>query len=290
MKKVSCYFLFLFVFAVYGEEQEDLPVISQAEELKTVKSKQIIWQKDGAKMVLIPDEFEIVPTETVPAVYDEFGDLVKTETIIPEKKVRISNAFFMDAHEVTVGQFKTFLKSSGYKPDPTIDWNQVYKFSPTEKHPMIYVDWYDAKAYTDWAGKRLPTEEEWEWAVRGGLKNKEYSWSNDESLARDYANFIGIGGRDKWDRTTAPVGSLKPNGYGLYDMVGNVWEWCQDWFLTDDTDQKQKVLRGGSWLSPSDSLRLAYRDYGSSPINGGNRGGFRCVSGSIHRRGFFLQH
>ncbi len=110
-------------------------------------------------MMLIPEEFEIVPPKTVPAVYEEFGDLVKAVTIIPEKKFQIGNSFFMDAYEVTVGQFKTFLKSSGYKPREAIDWNWVYKYSPTDDHPMIYVNWYDATAYAKWAGKRLPNRE-----------------------------------------------------------------------------------------------------------------------------------
>ena len=138
MKKISYCFLFLLAFSGYAQK-EKLPVISKTEQLKTVKAKQIIWQKDGAKMVSVPQQFEIVPAETVPAVYDEFGDLVKTETIIPEKTVQIGNSFFMDAYEVTVGQFKIFLKSSGYKPDEPINWNKVYEISPTEKHPMIYV-------------------------------------------------------------------------------------------------------------------------------------------------------
>ena len=64
---------------------------------------------------------------------------------------------------------------------------------------------------------------EWEWAARGGLQNKTYSWGDDESLARDYANYKRTGGQDKWDRSAAPVGGLKPNGYGLFDMSGNVW-------------------------------------------------------------------
>ena len=275
MKKISYCFLFLLVFSVYAQK-EKLPVISKAEKLKTVKGKQIIWQKDGAKMVSVPQQFEIVSAETVPAVYDEFGDLVKAVTIIPEKKVQIGNSFFMDAYEVTVGQFKTFLKSSGYKPEEAIDWNQVYEISPTEKHPMIEVSWHDATAYAKWSGKRLPTEKEWEFAARGGLIGKEYSWGDDESLAHDYANHFGFGGKDKWDFSTAPVGSLKPNGYGLYDMVGNVLEWCQDWY---DSDQDKKVLRGGNWDCYGDSLRLADRD-DYSPNDRNLNSGFRCVLGS----------
>ena len=141
---------------------------------------------------------------------------------------------------------------------------------------MINVDWHDATAYAKWAGKRLPTQKEWEFAAGGGLIDKEYSWGNDVSLARDYANYRGVGGRDKWDGMTAPVGSLQPNGYGLYDMAGNVWEWCQDSY---ESDQKRKVLRGGSWDIFTPTLRLAAR----SSFNPDNRAydhGFRCVSGS----------
>ena len=133
----------------------------------------------------------------------------------------------MDAHEVTVGQFKKFLKSSGYKPDEAINWNQVYKYSPTDKHPISHVTWHDATAYAKWAGKRLPTEKEWEFSARGGLIDKEYSWGDDVSLAGDYANYTGMDGSDKW-KYTAPVGSFKPNGYGLHGMAGNVFKWCQN--------------------------------------------------------------
>ena len=141
---------------------------------------------------------------------------------------------------------------------------------------MIYVDWHDATAYTKWVGKRLTTEKEWDWAARGGLVNKNYSWGNDESLARDYANYFGTGGKDKWDYTTAPVGRFKSNGYGLYDMAGNAFEWCQDWY---DSDKDYKVLRGGSWLFFLDAMFVALR-VRNRPSDRINHNGFRCVLGS----------
>ena len=282
MEKISCCFLFMLAFLVGCQDQpqpeqktdpledENLPVISSAEELKTIKGKKIIWKQDKSKMVLIPAKFEVIPEvkKVIPTVYSEVGDVItpQREVVIPEKKVQIFNSFFMDAHEVTVGQFKIFLKSSVYKPDPDIDWNLVYKYSPNDSYPMIYANWNGATAYAKWVGKRLPTEKEWEFAARGGLINKEYPWGDDESLARDYATYGEYNG-------TSPVGSFKPNGYGLHDMAGNVWEWCQDWY---DSNQGYKVLRGGSWLNKIFPLRVAARAY-TSPADRDNDYGFRCV-------------
>jgi len=268
MKKISYCFLFLLVFSGYAQK-EKLPIISKAEELKTVKAKQIIWQKDGAKMAVVrpykPASYKEEKT------FNRLGEPITKKVIVVDESLPLC----FDVTEVTVGQFKKFLAESDHPFSGDL-WKDIYQYSLTDAHPMIYVTWHDATAYAKWAGKRLPTETEWEYAARGGLIDKVYSWGDDENLARDYANYRGVGGRDKWDIMTAPVGSFKPNGYGLYDMAGNVWEWCQDWHTSD---QERRVLRGGHCLNVSAYLRLAGRDcHPSDWYDYG--GGFRCVLGS----------
>ena len=256
-RKFSWMLLVLLAFSVYAEDGT-LLTVGNAEELRGITAKKIIWKKDGSVMMSIP----------------------ASDTIKP---------FWMDATEVTVGQFKKFVAEAKHlSPGVTLRgnlWWKINKYSPTDNHPMIYVSWSDATAYAAWAGKRLPTESEWEFAARGGLEGKRYPWGNDESLAGDYANYGGTSGRDKW-KYTAPVGSFKSNGYGLHDMAGNVWEWCDDWYDSDQGGrirQIRKVLRGGSWLSKTllyaDSLRVASRRDDNS-LNKYDNLGFRCVSGS----------
>ena len=178
------------------------------------------------------------------------------------------DAFYMDVREVTVGQFREFVNQSGHKYGG--NWNDVAKYSPGDEYPMVYVTWNDATAYAKWAGKRLPTEAEWEYAARGGLVGKRYPWGDE--ITHDDANYYGTGGKDKWSEC-APVGSFAANGYGLYDMAGNVWEWCQDWYEENyyssspaknppgpDTGSRQ-VLRGGGWVNSARNLRVAGRRY-----------------------------
>ena len=237
---------------------------------------------DGAEMVLIPaGEFLMGSPE------DEGEDGEH-----PQHTVFV-DAFYMDKYEVTNGQYKQFIDATGHKAPEYWD-NEAYN-QPNQ--PVVGVSWDDAKAYCQWAGKRLPTEAEWEKAARGGSVGKKYPWG--DSITHDDANYYGTGGRDTWNRPS-PVGSFAPNGYGLYDMAGNVWEWCADWFDSGyyaksskqnptgpssqeylDADQKkgwrQRVLRGGSWPNSPYYLRTAYR-FSFNPAYGDYFFvGFRCV-------------
>jgi len=162
-------------------------------------------------------------------------------------------------------------------------WNDSRYNAPDQ--PVVGVCWYDAKAYAEWAGKRLPTEAEWEKVAGGGSIGKKYPWE-DEST-HDAINHSGTDSADRWDYTS-PVGSFAPNGYGVYDIAGNALEWCADWFDEDyysispkrnprgPDSGTRRVLRGGSWLSSIDYLRCASR-FNFSPTGPFNAFGFRCA-------------
>ena len=246
-----------------------LPAISFSDDLPN----QILWNKDGAEMTYIP------------AGSFEMGDaLNETESWMasahPVHTVT-QDGFYMDKTEVTVGQFKAFLAdNSSYSWD--FSWASVDQYSPTDNHPMIYVNWHDAVAYADWAGKRLPTEAEWEYAARGGLDGKRYPWGDE--IDDTQANYNGNIGK------TTVAGSYPANGYGLYDVAGNVWEWCADRWDQNYYDSSpetnplgpdsgsSRVLRGGGWSNYTYYLRVAYRGY-YFPHNRIDGLGFRCVSG-----------
>jgi len=212
----------------------------------------IEWEKDNSQMALIP------------AGTFEMGDSNWMERSRPVHRVELDE-FYMDLREVTNGQYRVFMEQTGHR-EPSY-WNDT-KYNQTNQ-PVVGVDWNDAVAYAKWAGKRLPTEAEWEYAARGGLVGKRYPWGDE--ISHDDANYSETVGKDKWDRQAAPVGSFEANGYGLYDMAGNVYEWCQDWYgenYYSSSPAKNppgpgtgsyRVLRGGSWGNAAYALRVAAR-------------------------------
>jgi len=274
---------------------EDEPEISSVEDLKDTDAKNIIWEKDGKEMVLIPaGSFEMGDSKNDPE--DWMGSSRPVHTVQLE-------AFYMDVHEVTVGQFRAFLADSDYSWSGS--WDEVDQYSTSDNQPMVLVAWNDAKAYCEWAGKRLPTEAEWEYAARGGLNGKRYPWG-DEETDGSQCNFADKNASFDWANVDvddgyarcSPVGSYSPNGYGLYDMVGNVYEWCSDWYDAyyysrspllnpqgpGSTAGSKRVLRGGSCRSATIYLRVANRYY-LDPIQNVARVeypfidyGFRCVA------------
>ncbi|MCX5794253.1 MAG: formylglycine-generating enzyme family protein [Elusimicrobia bacterium] len=184
------------------------------------------------------------------------------------------DAYSIDKYPVTVAQYKVFSEATHRSMQPRPVWNK-------DDHPVVYVSWDDAEAYCAWAGKRLPTEAEWEKAARGGTDAK-YSFGDDETRLGDYAWYI-----DNSSGTTHPVGAKKPNPYGLYDMIGNVYEWVSDRYGEDYYGKSPprnppgpgsggaRVLRGGSWGNTAYYCRSANR-YSSAPRVGYDLRGFRC--------------
>lgn len=155
--------------------------------------------------------------------------------------------------------------------------------SGRDDHPVVHVAWLDAVAYCDWSDTRLPNEAEWECAARGGLVQQRYPWGDErEPDGRHRMNvFQGeFPGHDTGDDGfigTAPVGSYEPNGHGLYDVCGNVWEWCDDWFST--THPTRRVMRGGSYLCHESycwRYRVSARSSNTPDSAAGNIG-FRVV-------------
>lgn len=291
-----------------------------------------ITGKDGAPMVLIPaGSFQMGSTkdEVDRASQTCVNESKKDQQIcegwykgeLPRHQVSL-DAFYLDKYEVTNRLFARFVEATGHQTTAEKEgtakglvngewkditgatWRQpeggVTVFASNRvEHPIVSVSWEDANAYCRWAGKRLPTEAEFEYATRGGTQSK-YWWGNDTPGARKVANVgdeflnqkdpgwvIMKGYNDGYERT-APVGTFESNPFQLFDMTGNVSEWTADWYDANYYSKspegnpkgpsrgKNRVFRGGSWFFEPDDVRSANR-FGDSPANRSDYIGFRCA-------------
>jgi formylglycine-generating enzyme required for sulfatase activity len=199
----------------------------------------------------------------------------------PAHKVRI-RGFFMDKQEVTNAMYLRFCKDTGHSLPEFWGMEAFHSGPAFPDHPVTGVNWRDAKAYAEWAGKRLPTEAEWEYAARGGLAGMDYP--NGNTLDEKAANFSPAGKR----KGTVPVCSYAPNRFGLCDMAGNVNEWVADfysgeYYKTSPAEDPRgpaagrfHVIRGGDWHSGPSCNRVFYRN--ALPENWVDFNvGFRCA-------------
>ena len=270
------------------------------------------------------------------AMGDAFDEGYPQDGERPVHRVAVS-PFRIDVHQVTNRRFARFVADTGYVTDaerfgtsavfgplvladaddvygragPTPWWAEVRgatwsrPFGPRSdldglaEHPVVHVTWHDAVAYCRWAGRRLPTEAEWEYAARGGLDGRRYPWG-DELLGPDGEHRCNIWQGEFPERNTAddgsvatsPVRAYEPNGFGLFDTAGNVWDWCGDWFghhtyrepVAADpigpSTGSARVMRGGSYLchtSYCHRYRVAARSYNTPESSSGNCG-FRTVA------------
>ena len=269
------------------------PAAAQASRPRTPKGMVLVPKGD---LRMGTDSSDIGRLMTLYGV--KHGDLFTGE--VPRHLVKL-DAFYMDRYEVSNRDFALFLKKkpTWHKDSmpPKYDngkylalWKNGRYPTGTGNLPVTNVNWYAAVAYCHWVRKRLPTEAEWEYAARGGLIGVEFPWG-DELADPSRANY-GKSGFGK----PVKIGSYPPNGYGLYDMAGNVWEFTLDeWGKYNANDQQdpiaggnlfaddsfysvttRRVIRGGSWGGSPINLRAAYRD--SHPPTGSESFvGFRCV-------------
>ncbi|QRP47785.1 formylglycine-generating enzyme family protein [Amycolatopsis sp. FDAARGOS 1241] len=236
----------------------------------------------------------------------------------PVREVTVE-PFAIDAFAVTNARFAEFVDATGYRTDAEkFGWTYVFaKFVPSalrkgaprpqqtpwwigvsgaywrapegpgsdvslrQDHPVVHVSWTDALAYCAWAGRRLPSEAEWEYAARGGLDQARFPWGDELTPGGEHRCNIWQGRfpvhntEEDGHVGTAPVDAFQPNGFGLYNVSGNVWEWCADWFGTGN-----RSMRGGSYLcheSYCNRYRVAART-GNTPDSSSGNTGFRTAA------------
>jgi iron(II)-dependent oxidoreductase len=260
----------------------------------TAEGKQLAWKRVASWPV--KEEMVLVPAGSFIMGSDKRMDRNAYRTELPQRRVYL-DAFEIDKYEVTNLQYLKFVLATGRNPQ--IDWRyDGGNFQESmAHHPVMHVSWYDADAYCRWAGKRLPTEAEWEKAARG-TDGRIFPWGNAPAgLSRANFGRSGLSGpvRDRPERLLLypPIiavdryeNSVSP--YGVHQMLGNVAEWVADWYDKDyyavspDRNPKgpeqgtQKAFRGGGWIDSTTTMRAAMRN-GADPNTKMNWLGFRCA-------------
>ncbi|MBM3315453.1 formylglycine-generating enzyme family protein [candidate division WOR-3 bacterium] len=268
-----------------GEAAQAAPVGMRFMQRNARRFDEYLWLKDSSVVIRIP-----AGTFTMGSPRGE-GDADER----PQHRVSLSE-YYVDKYEVTNRQYKRFCDATGrtYPSDPDFTGMPGY-FTAYPSYPVVNVSWADAQAYCTWAGKQLPTEAEWEKAARG-TDARKYPWGSAEPSGKR-SNYADRNTDSSWRDAnaddgyarTAPVGTY-PAGvspYGLMDMAGNVWEWCNDWhsesyYGSSANNNPQgpssgpyRVTRGGSWLCSPMYLRAANRDR-CGPSDRYHNLGFRC--------------
>jgi len=254
--------------------------------------------KDGLEYVWIPPGTFMMGCSP--------GDSACHDNEKPRHQVAITKGFWMGQTEVTVGAYKRFAAATGRQmpPEPKLQGRPLNPGWGDGDMPIVDVTWEDAHHYCTWAGGRLPTEAEWEYAARAGSTAAQYdnldeiAWTADNS-GHDHLNSENISkdGHDYYavflkrlnenDNNMHEVGQKRANEFWLFDMLGNVWEWVNDWYdqsyyqngpprdPTGPASGKKRVLRGGSWNYDSRNVRVSLRVW-DNPANSDDNVGFRC--------------
>lgn len=307
-----------------GLDDDDGVVISKPErvEVKPNKTETVIRVGPSTEKVVTPRKekdrrvekpaelTKATPQETdtgtdypemivVPSGTFMMGSKEGQDNEIPVHEVSLSS-FEISRHEITNHQFRIFIKATKYKTTAEIDlsqqtWNS-YAIFGRARYPVVYITYSDALAYCKWLSDmtkqvyRLPSEAEWEYAARGGTKDQPYPWGKEIQVTQ--ANYAPDDSRKAYGEPILdylkPVGSYEPNGFGIFDVIGNVAEWCLDGFKTDFYKESPKenpicpdqgsarVIRGGGWMNTSSFFSVSFRKnhpgaYKSSSL------GFRVV-------------
>jgi len=238
----------------------------------------------------LPVSTQVSPLDGMVLSYIPAGTFLMGSDMVDQEQPVHSvtlDAFWMDRTEVTNGMYALCVAAGACvqpRSGNTYTRDSDYGDAAHANYPVVWVSWRRAEDYCRWAGRRLPTEAEWEYAARGGLAGMTYPWGDEDPSCKQ-ANFSKcVGG-------TNSVGSYPPNDYGLYDMAGNVWEWVADWYDEDyySTSPAENplgpaspgsggncVIRGGAWCFDERFMRSAMR-YAGDPGAADNDLGFRCA-------------